>query len=203
MARNRTGYLVGLTGYASAGKDAAAEGLVAAGWMRQAFADPVRSMALAIDPIIAATIGDRGDLFPYKGCLRLTTIVQNFGWDEAKGITEVRQFLQRLGTDAVRVHLGADAWVRAFDLARDRRANTVAPDVRFPNEADHIQRMGGIVIRIDRPGVGPVNGHVSEAVDGLEVDATVVNDGTIDQLQARVLALVDWHYRTPVAGLPF
>lgn len=203
MARNRLGYLVGITGVAGSGKDTAAAGLVSAGWTRQAFADPVRSMALAIDPIIAATIGDRGDLFPYKGRLRLATIVQDFGWNEAKGIPEVRHFLQRLGTEAVRAHLGDDAWVQAFERARDRRADTVAPDVRFPNEAHHIQRMGGMVIRIDRPGVGPLNAHASEDIGGIPVDATVVNDGTIDQLQWRVAELVVRHYSTPVAGLPF
>lgn len=192
MTRNRTGYLVGLTGYAGVGKDEAAKGLIAAGWTRQAFADPVRSMALAIDPLVQGA-GHVDSLSWFVG---------QVGWDRAKAIPDVRRFLQRLGTDGVRAHLGADAWVRAFDLARDRRVDTVAPDVRFPNEADHIRRMGGIVIRIDRPGVGPVNGHVSEQVDGLVVDATVVNDGTIDQLQWRVAELVDAHYGTTL-NLPF
>lgn len=201
----RTPYLVGFTGYATAGKDCAAAGLVAAGWTRQAFADPVRAMALAIDPTIAATIGDRGDLFPYKGRLRLTAIVRDFGWDEAKAIPEVRRFLQRLGTDAVRAHLGDDAWVRAFERARDRLwpADIVAPDVRFANEAAYIVRHGGLVIRIDRPGVGPLNGHASEDIGGIPVDAIVVNDGTVEQLQWRVAELVVAHYSTPVAGLPF
>lgn len=188
-----TGRIVGLTGYAGAGKDAAAAGLVAAGWTRQAFADPVRSMALAIDPILISG----------PPSVRLAEFVEGVGWDIAKRFDEVRRLLQAIGTDGVRVHLGADAWVQAFELARDRRSNTVAPDVRFPNEAEHIRRMGGIVIHIDRPGVGPVNGHVSEQVDDLVVDATVVNDGTIDQLQDRVAELVELHYSTPVAGLPF
>lgn len=192
----RTPYLVGLTGYATAGKDAAAAGLVAAGWTRQAFADPVRSMALAIDPLV------EWDVFSHNP-VRLSLLVAKRGWHVAKQCPEVRRLLQAIGTDGVRAHLGADAWVRAFDLARDRRADTVAPDVRFPNEADHIRRHGGLVIRIDRPGVGPVNGHVSEDVDTIAVDATVVNDGTIDQLQWRVAELVVRHYSTPVAGLPF
>lgn len=192
----RTPYLVGLTGYATAGKDAAAAGLVAAGWTRQAFADPVRSMALAIDPWVTCPT------FSYSP-VRLSLLVDKRGWWYAKQEPEVRRLLQAIGTDGVRAHLGADAWVRAFDLARDRRADTVAPDVRFPNEADHIRRHGGLVIRIDRPGVGPVNGHVSEDVDTIAVDATVVNDGTIDQLQWRVAELVVAHYSTPVAGLPF
>lgn len=202
MARNRTGYIVGLTGYAGAGKDEAAKGLVAAGWTRQAFADPVRSMALAIDPAIAASIGASGEVYPYKGCLRLSTIVQDFGWDEAKAIPEVRRFLQRLGTDAVRAHLGEDAWVSAFDRAHNRSVDTVAPDVRFPNEAEYIVRNGGLVIRIDRPGVGPVNGHASENVDAVAADATVVNSRSVAELQWQVAELVDRHYGTKL-NLPF
>lgn len=192
MARNRLGHLVGLTGFAGSGKDTAAAGLVAAGWTRQAFADPVRAMALAIDPWIF--MGARN--------LRLSFLVGNFGWDEMKRHADVRQFLQRLGTDAVRAHLGEDAWVRAFDRARNRSVDTVATDVRFPNEALHIRRHGGIVIRIDRPGVGPVNGHASENIGAFEVDATVVNDGTPEELQARVVGIVEAHYRERVP-LPF
>jgi hypothetical protein len=75
--------------------------------------------------------------------------------------------------------------------------------VRFANEAAYIVRNGGIVIRIDRPGVGPVNGHASENVDAVAADATVVNDGTPAELQQRVAVLVDLHYSTPVDGLPF
>lgn len=196
MPRNHTPRLVGLTGYAGAGKDCAAAGLIAAGWTRQAFADPVRSMALAIDPMVSHA----GDA---ESCRRLTELVADYGWDHTKRIPEVRRFLQRLGTDAVRAHLGEDAWVLAFDRARNRSVDVVATDVRFPNEAEYIVRNGGIVIRIDRPGVGPVNDHESEDIDAIDADATVVNDGTPEQLQQRVAILVDLHYRTPVDGLPF
>lgn len=189
MARYRSGYLVGLTGFAGSGKDTAAAGLVAAGWKRQAFADPLKAMALAIDPWIM-----QDDL--YEGA-SLSWWVDALGWEGAKGLEQVRRFLQRLGTDVVRVHLGEDAWVRAFDRARDRRADTVATDVRFPNEAAYIHRHGGIIIRIDRPGVGPINGHDSETqVDAVEADATVVNDGSPEQLQIRVADLVGRHYGT-------
>lgn len=195
MVRNRTGYLVGLTGYAGVGKDEAAAGLVAAGWTRQAFADPVRSMALAIDPWVTCPT------FSYSP-VRLSLLVDKRGWWYAKQEPEVRRLLQAIGTDGVRAHLGADAWVRAFDLARDRRADTVAPDVRFPNEADYIRRHGGLVIRIDRPGVGPVNGHASEDIDAVGADATVVNDLSVAELQWRVAELVDAHYGTTL-NLPF
>jgi Domain of unknown function (DUF4406) len=40
--------IVGLTGYAGSGKDTAAEGLVAMGWARVAFADPLKEIARAV-----------------------------------------------------------------------------------------------------------------------------------------------------------
>ena len=45
------------------------------------------------------------------------------------------------------------------------------------------------MVRVDRPGVGPVNSHVS---DNLEIrhDALVVNDGTVEQLHARIREVV-------------
>ena len=86
----RTPYLVGLTGYAGSGKDAAAAGLVAEGWTRQAFADPVRSMALAIDPLV------EWDVFSHNP-VRLSLLVAKRGWHVAKQCPEVRRLLQACG----------------------------------------------------------------------------------------------------------
>ena len=66
-------------------------------------------------------------------------------------------------------------------------------DVRFPNEVELIHSLGGKVIRIDRDGCQPVNGHASEtAVDGME-DCTLTNNGTIKDLHNSVaVALSDF-----------
>jgi hypothetical protein len=58
----------------------------------------------------------------------------------------------------------------------------------MPNEADAIVDAGGQVIRITRPGVGPVNGHVTErALDGYDFDGVFANDRTPAALAAEVL----------------
>lgn len=62
----------------------------------------------------------------------------------------------------------------------------VVTDVRFPNEAEAIQREGGIVIRVLRPGMGG-DAHASEtSVDLINPNFVIINDGTFDTLRSRV-----------------
>ena len=70
-------------------------------------------------------------------------------------------------------------------------ARLAISDVRFPNEADAIRAFGGLVVRVERPGVGPINGHESEiALDGYDFDLVVVNDGTLDELTDEMEAVL-------------
>jgi hypothetical protein len=98
----------------------------------------------------------------------------------------VREFLQRLGTDGLRTGLHENTWVNAlmadyegtYDLDTDRTTypNWIITDTRFPNEAQAIKNAGGIVIRIDRPGVTAVNAHPSEtALDNWKFDHKIMN----------------------------
>jgi hypothetical protein len=99
----------------------------------------------------------------------------------------VREFLQNLGTDALRDGLHTNTWMNALMadytcVPADRAPggwdcdNWVITDVRFPNEAKAIKNKGGIIIRVDRPGVKPVNPHPSEtSLDGWEFDEKIGN----------------------------
>ena len=60
-------------------------------------------------------------------------------------------------------------------------------DVRFPNEAQRIKDLGGVVWRVKRPGVGPANYHESEtALDDWPFDAVLENDGNLVDLSLKV-----------------
>lgn len=172
--------IVGLCGYARSGKDCAAQALIADGFERIAFADAVREALLALDPDLA-----------YDGANPQSVVdaVTLYGWDRAKGERDMRRLLQRMGTEAGRNIHGPDCWV---NIARRKieatTANVVLTDVRFPNEAAMVRELGGHVIRIDRPGVGPVNGHASEAL-AFEPDAVIENSGTVEELHAKVREL--------------
>lgn len=108
------------------------------------------------------------------------------------GVTP-RYMLQTLGTEWGREMIDPDLWVKvamrgAID-ALERGYAVAFADVRFENEARAIRELGGIVIKIDRPGgTAGTDAHVSEKGLPAElIDATVVNDGTPQDLYGRVL----------------
>lgn len=195
--------IVGLTGYAGSGKDTAAAVLLVKGYERIAFADKLKEGLYALNPIVAAVpevgLVEHGrenmgvKLAPGVGIeyLRLADAVDAVGWDEAKKLGEIRALAQRYGTEAGRNIHGSQCWV---DLAMEQLipgVDYVFTDARFASEVEAIQRAGGIIVRIDRPGTEPVNTHVSDTgVDDLHVDYTILNDGTIGQLHQRLLDLV-------------
>jgi hypothetical protein len=102
----------------------------------------------------------------------------------------VRDLLQKLGTDALRNGLHPNVWVNALmadytpvwttdEGAHDpvqELPNWIITDVRFKNEAQAIKDRGGIIIRIDRPFVKPINDHPSETdLDNWNFDYKIAN----------------------------
>jgi hypothetical protein len=198
--------LVGLSGLAGAGKDAAADILVRDhGFVKVSLADPMK---------------------------RICTDV--FGWGEERlwGPSEkrnepdpkfaglsARKALQLLGTEWGR-HCYQDMWVRLAILTANSLLDpksgaryfrdtglefrpqdwagspapkgVVIPDVRFNNECDAIEKAGGVVWRIIRPGAGlegAAGAHVSETEltdDMFPIENLVANTGTLADLAATV-----------------
>jgi len=190
--------LVGLSGYAQAGKDTAARVLIEHfGFKRVAFADALRDVLYALNPMVDV-IGADG--MP-DGVWAVQALVDQIGWEQAKASGPawseftVRKLLQRLGTEAGRQVLGDNIWV---DTAM-RQVDGLMPgevkyggryvitDVRFPNEYQAIKQRGGQVWRIVRPGTEPVNAHPSEtALDRYSFDASFINDGSILEFDRNV-----------------
>ncbi len=180
--------LVALHGFARAGKDTAARGLIEAdGFTRVAFADAIREALYQANPYVPSLLG----------VTHLRDLVDEYGWEQAKADAEVRRLLQEVG-QAMRDVAGEDVWLRAaLKRAREVDGPVVFTDTRYPNEAQAVRALGGIVLRIDRPGVGPVNGHVSDQGLPLHlIDAVVPNTATPEALASFVRVLV--HRR----GLP-
>jgi hypothetical protein len=127
----------------------------------------------------------------------------------------VRDLLQILGTEAMRDGLHKNVWVNALmadykihpehfnDIANGRETgdgypNWIITDTRFPNEAQAIKDKGGMVIKVDRPGVGPVNGHPSEdALKDYNFDYVIHNDGSINDLDNKVIEFINNYIFTP------
>lgn len=177
--------IIGLSGYAGAGKDTvAAELMFNQDYTRVSFADPIRALALAINPDIVVKPDEFGyHLFAVlDGALAVRPLkevlwVFDGDWTEAKKVPAVRKFLQGLGA-GVRDVIGEETWIDTA-MRRLPDGNIVVTDCRFPNEAQAIKDAGGYVIRVSRPGVEAVNDHITEVgLDDWDFDAHVYNDGT-------------------------
>lgn len=176
--------IVGLVGYAGAGKDEAARALVEQGFTKVAFADPLREMLLALNPIIDARTSFTGG----TNLIRYRDYLDACGYEQAKAHPEVRRLLQRLGTEAGRQILGEDVWVNAWKERTTLVDRVVTTDVRFDNEVTAVRQLGGIIIRVDRPGRGPVNDHPSETLPArVKPDRIISNSGSVAELHAAVL----------------
>jgi hypothetical protein len=171
--------LFGFCGYAQSGKDTAASFLVEQGFKRLAFADILRQSLYNLNPIVV------------QG-RRVQEIVDAVSWDVAKvEFPEIRELLQRMGTEVGRELYGENFWVDRVMSQVKSNGDYVITDVRFPNEEAAVRQAGGRVLRIVREGVGAVNGHVSDTgVDSLRIDGAILNTGSLEEFKAQVLALV-------------
>lgn len=173
--------LIGINGYAGSGKDSVGAVLVTqCRFHRRALADKMRDVALAINPWVAPS-------------LRLSELVQTRGWEGAKRYPEVRRLLQRIGRQAGRDIFGESVWTDLLFADIDRSLDYVITDVRYRSDAIAIKARGGDIWRVDRPGIEPANAHDSETdLDGWPFEAYVLNDGTLDDLERRVLSIVSF-----------
>jgi hypothetical protein len=187
--------LVGLAGNKGVGKDTVAEHLVEQGFTRIGFADKMKeAIANLFDITIEQVDGwkNREHYIPVLVQIQFAdgTIQTRMEW---------REFLQRFGTEMGRKTFGEDFWVSRWmqyldpdDIYKD----IVVPDVRFPNEAKWIKKLGGHMVGIYRPGYEP-DGHVSEErLSERLIDATIVNNGTIEEMNTLADAIVaNWRGR--------
>lgn len=176
--------IVGLGHQAQVGKDTAAQILVDKyGFRRRAFADALKDLAYRTNPIIQWMYG--------HGPIYLADIVDQQGWEEAKKNWEVRRYLQNLGLGA-RHSIHQDVWV---DIVLDHvswRGHYVITDVRFPNEFNAIRsEPGSKLIKLTRDGSGAGNHESEVALEDYPWDAVIENNGTLDELEAELIKVID------------
>ncbi|MDO0926793.1 hypothetical protein QQY24_15710 [Streptomyces sp. TG1A-8] len=183
---------VGLIGKARSGKDTVAQRLGRTfAYTRVAFADPLKDMALRLNPAIPGLIK-----LDWDETYRLSDAVEDLGWERAKDeLPEVRRVLQNIG-QGVREH-DEDFWVRValrkIDAAEKWNLPVVVTDVRYENEALALRQRGFALIRVTRPGAGAGENaeHKSEtALDYVKTDLTIGNTGTLDDLNRIVDSLL-------------
>lgn len=168
--------ILGLSGWARNGKDTVADHLISKyGYERISFAAPMKEALYRLNPKI--TINN-----VVSTPIRIG--VDIYGWDDLKTHgPEVRELLQRFGTEVGREMFGEDFWVNAAIDSIEDGSKVIVSDVRYPNEADAIKKLGGEVWRVVRPGFGAANGHASEhALNNYEFDYILDNNSGMELL---------------------
>lgn len=170
--------LIGLSGYARAGKDTVAGLLVNDhDYLQFSFAEPMRHALFALNPLVGTGT-------------RLQDVIASYGWEGYKQSIygqEIRELMQRFGTEVGRNQFDENFWV---DLSIAQIPDLLAmgqsvvfSDVRFPNEYAAIKELGGQVWRIIRDDAKPANLHKSEiALDAFEFDRYLYNNDSLKEL---------------------
>lgn len=179
--------ILAVSGFSRAGKDSIGQILAERhGFERRSFADPLKALAVEINPIVS-----------YSGVhVGLAPLVEGRGWEWVKdNVPMSRVFLQRLGA-GIR---GIDEkfWIKPAFKGLRSSSDVVFTDCRYVNEAREVHYNGGKVIRVERPGFGPVNQHASEIelADWGFFDVYVQNDGSLEDLALAVGELMaDWSW---------
>lgn len=101
-------------------------------------------------------------------------IAATMGWNGEKDIRG-RKLLQDLGS--IGREYDRQCWVNRMPTDRP----VIIDDVRYINEAAAIRSVGGIIIRIERPGLTPMN-HSSEIEQShITPDYTVANNRRLEE----------------------
>lgn len=177
---------IALIGKARSGKDSTCAALVGGyAFTRLALADPLKEMALRMDPLIPTGHGVH---------VRLSKLIEDVGWEYAKThYPEVRRFLQHTG-QTIREN-DPYYWVRILmdkvDSAEKWNMPVVVTDVRYRNEAEALRLRGFLMVRVQRPDLVSTDTHDSEnELNDYPTDETLINDGSLVDLRSNAYTLV-------------
>jgi len=172
--------VVALCGYSRVGKDIAAARLLSSGYQLGSTGERVAELLREINPCL--TLAD------HQRVVTVDALFAELGYDGAKSLPAVRTLMQDTGS-AIK-GCQPDFFIRVVlehHRATHPGAGLVIVGVRSAAEVTAVRTAGGVVLRIHRPGVGPMGGHQNDRdLDLVLADADIVNDATIEVLHDRV-----------------
>jgi hypothetical protein len=186
--------IVGLMGYAGAGKSTVARHLCEAhGFVAPHIARPLKLM---LGTLLDEIGYDEATIARYiDGDLKRSVIPE-------LGITAT-EAQQTLGTEwgrnCVRADFWLSLWLAKADFLVASGSRVVQESVRYANEAEALRARGAILIEVRRPGVGPLSGHSSERLPA-EPDHVLLNDADLSAIKAgaaRLLSDLPLAHRDP------
>jgi hypothetical protein len=182
--------VIGVTGRKYNGKDTVGNYLVEHfGYKRLAFADALKDACRCIfgftDEQLYGSLKETPDEF-WKVSPRI--VLQYVGTN-----------LLRNQLSTIMPHLGNDVWVNVIkkkildEWSTNPDQKIVITDVRFPNEANMIEELSGIMIRVRRDSINAVSdSHSSEVgIEKLEVDYEIINNKELDDLYQEIKVILD------------
>jgi len=182
--------VIGIVGRIGAGKTTAQSHLETRGYTSYNMAQPLKAVALCLG-------------FKYKECYG--TQEQKLAINEQWGISG-RRFLQLFGTDVCRKLLPKkipemhSVWIQCFEnYAKANDGPIVIGDIRFPDEAESIRKLGGILIRIERNTnhSGEQTQHASELEQNeIKVNHIIDNNGSLHSLTQKLDAIIGYEEPT-------
>lgn len=206
--------IIGIVGLIGSGKDTIADYLVNFhGYRRDSFANTLKD---AVSTIFG---WDRDLVEGRTTTARQWREQVDEWWSKRLNIPKLtpRYVLQQWGTEVVRKSFHDDTWIASLEYKlKNSNDNSVITDCRFPNEIKMIKGISGKVFRVQR-GQDPewyqcaveankgdkealdlmqnyYKVHVSEwAWAGADFDATIHNNGSIDELYEVIRSLAVSH----------
>ena len=198
--------VIGLCGFAGAGKDTVADYLVQRhGFMRVAFADPLKD-------VVCAIFGwDRSVMNGYTEDDRAFREAKDEWWSDQLGkrITP-RNMMQLWGTEVGRKMFHPKLWIfsmqRKIETLVEQGKDIVVSDCRFVEECELIKKLGGTLVRIHRSypewyGVAYHEPHLMSSLYPsvhvseyetlkVEVDHVIRNEGSKESLHYAVESII-------------
>lgn len=174
--------IIGLSGKKRHGKDATALLLVEELCRHRTGPIIVRSLACSLKDEVAVFLAPMLLPMPFYSVRDLL--------DSKEHKEDFRLLMQWWGSFR-RNYFGENYWIERMSDWIERQpvnAAIIISDMRYENEAEFVKSRGGVCIRVERPGYGKADSHVSEtSLDNYTgFDDTVVNDGGLGDLHNAV-----------------
>ena len=180
--------IIGITGKAGSGKDTFAAFLIEAlsNSGKRVFTDqlaaPIKMAVAGILDVDVSTIEERA--------FKEASLLDNYELD-----TSPRKMLQTLGTEWGR-GIDEEIWLKLLmprleEYEENGADYCIITDVRFSNEQEWFENMGGSLIHIHRPLAQEVAGHISESGLGQDSDYYVSNTAGLHSLNMEAKAIAD------------
>ena len=206
---------IGLLGNIGSGKNTVAQYLATKGCIPTSFAGPLKDLCASIFGWERSLLeGETEESRQFRESVDLY-------WSKQLSIPEFtpRLALQLIGTDVMRNHFHENIWINSLEYRvkklHHKNECVVISDCRFRNEVDLIKKVGGTIILVQRAEKPEwfeiaLRANQGDAVAkhimnrdfkdvhssewdwiGSEIDFTINNDGTLEELYASIDNIID------------